>query len=86
MKSEIEKLYPVPGIEPGPLALRASALPLHHPGPLVIQGRINLNQGEIKLQIEQSWSSIPCRSYTSILHRYVAVNTKYSFTIGHSNI
>ena len=26
MKLEIEKFYPEPGIEPGPLALRASAL------------------------------------------------------------
>ena len=28
MKFEREKFYPGPGIEPGPLALRASALPL----------------------------------------------------------
>ena len=48
MKFEIEKFYPGPGIEPDPLALHASALPLRH--------------------------------------RYVAVNTKYSFIIGHSNI
>ena len=41
LKFEIEKFYPVPGIEPGPLALRASALPLRHPGELLIQGRIN---------------------------------------------
>ena len=32
MKFEIEKFYPGPGIEPGPLALRASTLPLRHPG------------------------------------------------------
>ena len=42
MKFEIEKFYPGPEVEPGPLALRASALPLHHPGHLPIQGRINL--------------------------------------------
>ena len=42
MKSEREKFYPGPRIEPGPLALRASALPLRHPGQLLIQGRINL--------------------------------------------
>ena len=42
MKFEIEKFYPGPGIEPGPLALRASALPLRHAGQLPIQGRINL--------------------------------------------
>ena len=42
MKFEIEKFYPGPGIEPGPLALRASALSLRHPGQLPIQGRINL--------------------------------------------
>ena len=41
-KIEREKFYPVPGIEPGPLALRTSALPLRHPGQLPIQGRINL--------------------------------------------
>ena len=39
---EREKLYPGPGSEPGPLALRASALPLRYPGQLPIQGRINL--------------------------------------------
>ena len=38
---EREKLYPGPGIEPGPLSLRASALPLRYPGHLPIQGRIN---------------------------------------------
>ena len=42
MKFEREKFYPGPGIEPGPLALRVSALPLRHPGQLPIQGRINL--------------------------------------------
>ena len=42
MKFEIEKFYPGALIEPGPLALRASALPLRHPGQLPIQGRINL--------------------------------------------
>ena len=42
LKFEREKFYPGPGIEPGPLALRASALPLRHPGQLLIQGRINL--------------------------------------------
>ena len=31
---EREKFYPGPGIEPGPLALRASALPLCYPGQL----------------------------------------------------
>ena len=42
VKFEREKFYPGPGIEPGPQALRASALPLRHPGQLLIQGRINL--------------------------------------------
>ena len=42
LKFEREKFYPGPGIEPGPLALRTSALPLRHPGQLLIQGRINL--------------------------------------------
>ena len=42
MKFEIEKFYPGPGIEPRPLALRASALPLCHPGQLLIQGRLSL--------------------------------------------
>ena len=42
MKFEREKFYPGPGIEPGLLALRTSALPLRHPGQLPIQGRINL--------------------------------------------
>ena len=44
MKFEREKFYPGPGIEPGPLALRASALPLRHPGQLLIQGRIKINK------------------------------------------
>ena len=39
---EREKFHPGPGIEPEPLALRASALPLRYPGQLPIQGRINL--------------------------------------------
>ena len=43
MKSEREKFYPGPGIEPGPLALRASALPLRHPGQVPIHERINLS-------------------------------------------
>ena len=38
---EREKFYPGPGIKPGPLALRASALPLRYLGQLPIQGRIN---------------------------------------------
>ena len=43
MKFEIEKFYPGPGIEPGPLALHAkSVLPIRHPEQLPIQGRINL--------------------------------------------
>ena len=42
VKFEREKFYPGPGIEPGPLALRASVLPLRHTGQLPIQGRINL--------------------------------------------
>ena len=42
MISEREKFYPGPEIEPVPLALLASALPLRHPGQLPIQGRINL--------------------------------------------
>ena len=33
---EREKFYPGPGIKPGPLALRASALPLRYPGQLMI--------------------------------------------------
>ena len=39
---EREEFYPGPGIEPGPLALRASALPPRYPGHVPIQGRINL--------------------------------------------
>ena len=42
MKFEREKFYPGPGIEPGPVALRASALPLRYAGELPIQDRINL--------------------------------------------
>ena len=39
---ERERFCPGPGIEPGPLALRASALQLRYPGQLPTQGRINL--------------------------------------------
>ena len=39
---EREKFCPGPGIEPGPLALCASALPIRFPGQLPFQGRINL--------------------------------------------
>ena len=42
LKFERENFYPGLGIEPWPLALCASALPLCHPGQLPIQGRINL--------------------------------------------
>ena len=47
-RSEIEreKFYPRPGIEPRPLALRASALPLCHLGQLLIKVElISLSQG-----------------------------------------
>ena len=42
VKLKEKNFYPGPGLEPGPLALRASALPLRHPRQLPIQGRINL--------------------------------------------
>ena len=41
MQTFIVKFYLAPGIEPEPLALHASALPLRYPGQLPIQGRIN---------------------------------------------
>ena len=41
-KKKREIFYPELVLQPGPLALRASALPLRYPGQLPIQGRINL--------------------------------------------
>ena len=41
-RTEREKFYPGPVLEPGPLAVRASALPLRHSGQLPMQGRIDL--------------------------------------------
>ena len=38
---EREKFYPGPVLEPMPIVLRASALPLRYPGHVPIQGRIN---------------------------------------------
>ena len=40
---EREKFYPGPGLQPGLLALRASALPLRYPEHVPIQGRIILS-------------------------------------------
>ena len=34
--------YPGPGLEPGPLAFRANALPLSYPGQVRVHDRINL--------------------------------------------
>ena len=40
--SEREKFCPRPGLEPGPLAFRANALRLSHPGQVRVHDRINL--------------------------------------------
>ena len=39
---EREKFYPAPGLEPGPSAFRANALPLSYPGQVLVHARINL--------------------------------------------
>ena len=68
MKFEIEKFYPGARIEPGPLALRASALPLRHPGQLPIQVRINLF--EPILSDLRTTNSVVAKSYRG-MHSYI---------------
>ena len=68
MKFEIEKFYRGPGIEPGPLALRASALPIRYPGQLPIQGRINLF--EPILSDLRTTNSVVVTSYRD-MHSYI---------------
>ena len=67
-KFEREKFYPGPGIEPGPLTLRASALPLRHAGQLLIQGRINLF--EPILSDLRTTNSVVVTSYRG-MHSYI---------------
>ena len=69
MKFEIEKFYPGPGIEHGPLALRASALPLRHPGQLPIQGGINLFV-PILSDLSTTTNSVVFTSYRG-MHSYI---------------
>ena len=47
---EREKFYPGPGLEPGPLALRASALPLSYPGQVPIHDRIKTIRDLFRVQ------------------------------------
>ena len=68
LKFEREKFYPGPGIEPGPLALRASALPLCYPGELLIQGRFNLFE-PIHSDLRTT-DSVVATSYTD-MHSYI---------------
>ena len=68
MKFEREKFYPGPGIEPGPLALHASALPLRHPGQLLIQGRILIS--EPILSYLRTTNSVVATSYRG-MHSYI---------------
>ena len=68
MKFEREKFYPGPGIEPGHLALRASALPLRHQGQLLIQDRINLF--EPILSDLRTTNSVVATSYRG-MHSYI---------------
>ena len=67
---EIErgKFYPGPGLEPGPQALRASALPLRYPGQLPIQGRINLFEA-ILSDLRTTTNSVVIMSYRG-MHSY----------------
>ena len=68
MKFEREKFYPGPGIEPGPLALRASVIPLRHPGQLLIQGIINFF--EPILSHLRTTNSVVVTSYRG-MHSYI---------------
>ena len=81
MKFEIEKFYPGPGIEPGPLALRASALPLRHPVQLLIQGRINLS--EPILSDHRTTNSVVARSYGG-MHSYISTSLQPVLCYGES--
>ena len=69
VKFEIEKFYPGPGVEPEPLTLRASALPLRHPGQLSIQGRINLFV-PILSDLRTTTNSVVVTSYRG-MHSYI---------------
>ena len=69
LKFEREKFYPGPGIEPGPLALRAIALPLCHPGQLSNQGRINLFV-PILSDLRTTTNSVVGTSYRG-MHSYI---------------
>ena len=69
VKFEREKFYPGPGIEPGHLALRASALPLRHPGQLPVQGRINLFV-PILSDLRTTRNSVVFTSYRG-MHSYI---------------
>ena len=69
MKFEIEKFYPGPGTEPGPLVLRASALLSRHPGQLPIQGRINLFVPIIS-DLKTTINSLVSTSYRG-MHSYI---------------
>ena len=68
MKFEREKFYPGQGIEPGLLALRASAVPLRHPGQLPIHGTINLF--EPILSDLRTTNSVVATSYRG-MHSYI---------------
>ena len=67
VKFEREKFYPGPAIEPGPLALRASALPLRHAGQLPIQGRINLFV-PILSDLRTATNSVVLRNIEACIH------------------
>ena len=66
VKFEREKFYPGPGIEPGPLVSRASALPLRQ---LPIQGRINLFM-PILSDLRTTTNSVVFTSYRG-MHSYI---------------
>ena len=70
MKFEIEKFYPGPGTEPGPLVLRASALLSRHPGQLPIQGRINLFVPIILSDLRTTTNYVVVTSYRG-MHSYI---------------
>ena len=79
MKFGREKFYPGPGIEPGPLTLRANVLPLRHPGQLLIQGRINLC--EPILSDLRTTNSVVVTSYRVKLEARVQVLVSIEFFV-----
>ena len=68
---EREKFYPGPGPEPGPLALRSSALTTRYPGQVLIHDRINLLQPSFLTS--GPTNCVVITSYTGIINERICL-------------